>query len=184
MHSRPSRSLTTALLSALVIGLPALTGALAQKDAGQQPSALPLVQISGSDSKIAERSHLLISSAREWNQLWHRHTGKPITDVSETDVPRVNFDRCVVVAVFQGPQNNLGVVAHSVIEQADRTILRLDNRYYGTVSRPNVPVRKDTPFGFFVLLRSDKPIVLEEAFYSSKTAPPVFKERARLKTSS
>jgi hypothetical protein len=180
---RPAPALFT-LFSVAGLTLTALPAAFGKQYRPSEKATLPLVQISGPHSKIAERSYRLLTSAKEWNALWHRHTGKPVVDVSATEVPAVNFDKSVVVAVFHGPiVSDLGIVAHSMVGEADRLVLRYDHRRYGRhvpFKERNKPVVQDMPYGFFVLPRTDKPIVLEEATYTTKSAPPVFVERARL----
>jgi hypothetical protein len=146
----------------------------------------PLVELSGADSKVAKRSYEIVSNQEDWNRLWQRHTGRPGKYVfGDEGQPAVNFDRCVVVAVFQGTQaSSLGVFVREIVEQTDRLVLRFDNRWFASgAGRRLAPARPSMPFGFFVLPRISKEIVLEEAVYTKKDLPPIFESRGALHVS-
>ena len=69
---------------------------------------------------------------------------------------------------------------YTIRNGADRFLVRIDNRWYSTVRRAGTPEPgKLTPYGFFVLPRTEKEIVVEEAVYRSKNDPPTVQERAR-----
>jgi hypothetical protein len=181
---KQSHRLTAALCATLIAScvLPAILRAQ-QQAVASRASAMPLLALSGSDSKITTPSYRLISSQSEWEQLWRRHTGKPSTGgYIEDGMPKVNFDKCMLVAVFNHPANNLGVFAESLDEQSDRIVLRINNRWFSTITRLGHPAPKPkNPYGFFVLPRSGKEVVVEEAVYQRKSDPPTYQERVRLR---
>jgi hypothetical protein len=176
---------TSSSLSVVVAMLCALPVVLhAQQTRAVEPTIAPLMEISGSDSRITDRSTRLIGNADEWRQLWQKHTGKENSkDTIQEGMPRLNFDRCIVVAIFQGKQHsNLGVVAKSVEERPEAIVLRVENRWFGSRTRlGDPPPQKMTPYGFIVLPRTTKEILLEEAVASSKQYPQTFEERSRFR---
>lgn len=142
----------------------------------------PLVSWSGSDSKIAARRYVRVDTREQWLKLWHEHMGKtpPKTFASyrpQTFAPQVDFNTCMVVAVFGGKHwNSAGIFAASIIETKDAITLRFDDFSYQTGDWAD----EVTTFGIFVLPRSSKTIVLEEDVQNRRAAPPLWKERARL----
>ena len=133
----------------------------------------PYVAWSGAGSRIAEKSVLRILTVEEWNEVWKKHAGEG----SET--PVVDFETCMVVAVFQGRGlNSDGVEAVSVEEEAGRILFRFDDRSYQTAG-PGGGAVSVTAFGLFALRRSPKPLVVEEDVQSLIGKPPLWKERAR-----
>ena len=137
----------------------------------------PFVSWSGPHSGLPERCHFRITSEKQWRDVWTRHVG----DAAEKDtfgyvvVPAVDFERCMVVAVFQGRrENNNGVVAVSVTEDGEQMKVRLQPKPYQT-GPVGDPV---TPYGIFVLPRSAKSLLLEEDARRN-WGPPVWRERAR-----
>jgi len=92
---------------------------------------------------------------------------------NKAGLPVVDFERCMVVAVFDGAtQNTAGVSAHSgpladpeaevktpTAEGDD--VLRLSWHGYQTAG-PEGGGNDATPFGFFVLPRSPAPLVVQD----------------------
>ncbi|RYF50930.1 MAG: hypothetical protein EOO38_04465 [Cytophagaceae bacterium] len=170
-----------------VVALPALLShrmAIAQVPA----SSAPLVALSGTDSRIVKPSFKRITSDKEWANLWQQHTGKTASEYyDQSHMPRVNFDNCMVIAIFSGSSlSNDGVSALSVTEQPEKVVLRYSNRYL-QIEMPDAKTKKKAAingaFGMFVLPRSTKPVVLEEAFITRKGKPPVPEVRAELPAS-
>ena len=143
---------------------------------------MPLVTLSGAHSRIAEKSLRVVTHEADWYALWCRHVGAPVREVYDSDynpagAPTVDFGRCMVVAVFQGKSwNSAGVKAVSVKEEEDVLRFRFDDRSYQTMNGGD----EVTAFGFFVVPRTRKPVVLEENVQGLLGKPPVWKERARL----
>ena len=156
-----------------------------QAVADERPVAkLPLVGIWGAQSAIHARSYLLIASAKSWTELYLRHLGKDAAKHSDyynaEGVPEIDFEQCMVVAVLQGDgMNSSGVRVESVTEEAERVLVRFDDRSYQTEG-PGGGGQRVAAYGFFVLPRSKKPLVLEEDVQSMLGKPPEWKERARL----
>ena len=159
------------------------------------------VTFSGANSHVAEKRQYRITSEKEWRDLWRRHFGhkpneeQPLAPLWTVPyVPDVDFDQCMVVAVFLGgSKNSAGVKTASVTEDRECLRLRFRDLAYQTSILPG-PVPIDprwaarikeiqdgavTPYGMFVLPRSSKPLVLEEGVPVNKGGPPVWKERHR-----
>ena len=148
----------------------------------------PYVSIWGAHSRIDQRSYFLITSRDDWTKLWLRHIGKdPARDFDNRyfynpdDIPEVDFDACMVIVIFQGKQvNSAGVQAAAVNDDAGQITFRFGHRGYGTASSDPKSHGDDvTPYGFFVMRRSAKPVVLEENVQSYKNQPPIWKEVSR-----
>ena len=146
-------------------------------EAGQPHAVLrPCVVLTGADSHVSERSYHRITSATEWVARWRKHKGKKPDD-APAGLPLVDFDRFMVIAIFQGRAvNSAGLKAVSITVNEDRIVFRFDDDSYQTAGEG-----KDvTVYGFFVVLRSNKPLVLEEDVQGIIGEPPVWKERSVL----
>lgn len=145
----------------------------------------PLVGIWGARSAIKERSYLRATNAEEWTALWLRHAGADPAEhtpyYNVAGVPDVDFGRCMVVAILGGESSNsAGIRVESVSEAEDRVLVRFDHRSYQTAGpAPDGGRVACTPFGFFVVPRSAKALVLEENVQGLIGHPPKWKERAR-----
>jgi hypothetical protein len=144
-------------------------------------SLAPLVTWQGPDSAVAQAGYFRIADEEGWVKLWERHVGEPAKrdNISRPFMPRVNFDRCMVVAIFKGDATNSnGVTVESVSQDDERVLLRIDESTYQT-SGPDGGGVKCRPFGIFVLPKSAKPVVIEENVQGLKDQPEKWKERAR-----
>ena len=136
----------------------------------------PLVTLTGTDSHIRKCSYYLVRSDEEWVKVWLQH--RP-TNSSNECKPEIDFEKCMVIAVFQGSGwNSRGLNAVAVLESKNRILLRLKNDYYQT-GGPDGGGEPVTVYGFFVLPRSNKTVVLEENVQNIIGSPPLWKERAR-----
>ena len=91
-------------------------------------------------------------------------------------VPDVNFENCMVIAIFKGPAcNSAGLRAVSVHEDSEALLFRFDDMSYQTGNWSD----KVTVYAFFVLPRSTRPVVLEEDVQGIINKPPTWQERAR-----
>ena len=92
--------LAVAGLLAASVGIPA-----SAEDSAQR-GTLPYVTLTGKDSHVTEPSYHRISSESEWNKIWRRHRGEKESLhydlVFDADLPEINFDKCLVIAVFHG----------------------------------------------------------------------------------
>jgi hypothetical protein len=142
----------------------------------------PLAEISGAYSKIATRFYITVTSEKEWNRIWAKHTGQSDAVLSAGGTQlHVDFDRYMVVAVFQGEQQyNLGVVAQSIDEGMDKLTFRFTNKWVSAENGvPSHTGNPYTPFGIFVIPRVLKEVVMEEAVYGAKGQAPTYAVRAR-----
>ena len=153
-------------------------------DKSVQQGTRPLVTLTGTDSQIKERSYYRIRSEEAWIKVWQQHKGvKPSKDYdlfyNPLGLPDINFEKCMVIAAFQGNGwNNAGLRVISVHEEKGRILLRFANKYYQT-SGPEGGGEKVCVYGFFVLPRSDRAVVVEEEQRSlGPRVPPSRKKRA------
>jgi hypothetical protein len=135
----------------------------------------PWVVWSGPNSQIGDASYRRITSGAEWQNLWLTHTGKTLAEAA-ADIPQIDFQQGMVVTVLQGARFNCrGVTAVSVTETTDTITFRFAGQYYQTSEKADAV----KPFGFFLLPRSGKSLVLEENVQSMIGQPPVWKVRAQ-----
>jgi hypothetical protein len=174
------------LLAALILGINfALAGPMAApaEESAQEPLK-PCVVITGANSHITERRYCRITSADDWAQVWQEHRGEKPTGQYDLyydplTLPSIDFDRYMVIAIFQGNGwNSAGLRFISISEENGRMIFRFrDKRYQTGGSGADGGRKKATAYGFFVVPRSTKPIVLEEDMQNLIGEPPIWKER-------
>ncbi|MHC4137878.1 MAG: hypothetical protein ACYS0K_23295 [Planctomycetota bacterium] len=148
--------------------------------AGEKQQARPYVTLAGARSEIKMAEDHRIATQEELTAVWLKHVGADPSRHSDyynkAGVPVVDLDRCMVVAVFGGRCiNSAGIHVVSVAEEKDRVLLRFDHRSYQSGAEGD----RVTPFGFFFMPRSGKPLVLEENVQNLIGGPPKWKERAR-----
>jgi hypothetical protein len=172
---------TVAAVLAIAWATTVLIDATAQEPAGTPVS--PCVVITGADSHVAQRRYQRITSADKWTRVWQEHKGQKPTGQYDLfydplTLPQVDFDRYMVIAVFQGSGwNNAGLRAFSLADEDTRILLRFANKSYQTGGADGGG-KKVTAYGFFVVPRSAKPVVLEENAQQYKRGkPPVWEER-------
>jgi len=135
----------------------------------------PFVTLSGADSRVTDARCLRITTADEWAATWLEHVGappKPKYDLyyNKAGLPVVDFERCMVIAVFAGATaNTAGVSAHGgPLTDPDAKVqtptaegddvLRLSWHGY----QSGIPADSVTAFGFFVVPRSTAPLVVQD----------------------
>lgn len=160
------------------------TEVLAEKELPRSTSK-PLLAVSGTDSHIKKPSYLRVTTEKDWNDIWSRHLG-----TSEDDYYRplfeVDFDRCLVIAVFRGEQiQTRRLQIESVSENAESVIIRFWEIGYGVFLGPGESASPaERPYAFIVLPITERDIVLEEKIWSKEDAefdrPPKWKQVARL----
>jgi hypothetical protein len=162
---------------------PLRSAALAYSNAGAAGGFDPLVTWFGRDSAVKEQSFYRVTDDDGWLRLWEKHTGQPAKrgNFDQPFIPKINFDKCMVVAIFKGAKvNSNGVIVLSVTEDEKRMLFRFDESTFQTFGQDARGGAVDvTPFGIFVLPRSSKPLVLEENVQGLKDQPEKWKERAR-----
>jgi hypothetical protein len=154
------------LISGMLFGFVfILSGSIAF--AGEQKaveSPKPSVVISGADSHVKKPRYLRITSRKEWAKAWQEHKGEKITDEYDyyydpLTLPAIDFDKYMVIAVFQGESaNNAGLEFDSMIEKDEQIQFKYLNRGYQTMGHADDVV----VYGFFVVARSAKPVLLIE----------------------
>ena len=170
-------------IAALMVATASLTGTRvpAAKDADRKPTS-PSVTLTGTDSHVKERGYHLVTSEAEWIKIWQRHKGaKEAKDYdlfyNPLGLPYIDFEKYVVIAIFQGSGvNSAGLKAVEVLEDKTSIVFRYKDKFYQT----DGDVKGATVYGFFVLPRSNKTVVLEEDVQNLIGKPPVWKERVRL----
>ena len=134
----------------------------------------PCVVISGADSHVKKPRYLRITSSKEWVKVWEEHKEEePNIDI--------DFDRFMVIAVFQGESvNSASLKCDSVVEKNEKILFRFDDISYQTMGPgPDGGAQKVTVYGFFILPRSPKPVVLEENVQRYLGQRPEWKEQSR-----
>jgi len=144
----------------------------------------PYVTLSGIDSAVQERSYFRIMSQNDWIMVWKKYKGFPESAKLDLlrefhDLPIVDFEKCMVIAIFKGAgANSAGIFAVKVVEGNDHILLRFDDKSYQTIGQAN----KVNVYGFFILPVSTKNVILEENVQNLIGQPPVWKERAKFST--
>jgi hypothetical protein len=140
----------------------------------------PLLVITGPNSNVRKPEYHRIASAKQLQKVWLQHHGKTAQQAFEERLTGLNvdFDRCIVVAIFQGAgTNSRGVTVDSVTETEKTVTVRFDESHYQTSGGFD----RSSAFAFVVLPKSKKAVVLEENVQGLKGRPAKWKERARLK---
>ena len=174
--------------------------ALAVEDRPVQKETQPCVSISDADSHVTVQRYERIESMKDWVRLWLEHRGEkpfpydPNAGIRWQLPVRIDFEHYMVVAIFQGKSVNVdSLKIVSITEEEKQLVLRYDENSYQTFGKVHDddpdkgnPDKDDpddgkvTPYGFFVLPRTEKPIVIEENVQRYLGSPPIWKERARL----
>jgi len=142
----------------------------------------PCVALAGADSRVSEPSYHRVTSLKEWTEIWKKHKGLKQGEKYDlfynlAGLPLVDFERYMVIAIFQGSRwNSAGLEAVSVSEQRNRIVFRFNDKSYQTAG-PDGGGKQVTVYGFFVVPRSTKAVVLEEDVQNLIGKSPVWKER-------
>lgn len=140
----------------------------------------------GADSRILEPTVLRIRSNDELRRAWNRHRGRssdapPL--VSES-TPQIDFDRWEVVAIFGGGTSHSdGIRIVEVVDVGRVRRVRFDSLTHQTAGSTHVMrVRRPAgaEFGFFLLPRTEREVVVEENVQNLLGAPPVWELRDRV----
>lgn len=197
MNRNIARNRNVAAALGLCTGLLALVAVAADHDdpppqtlaraAVGSSSIKPLTWWSGPASEVRKPDYAVARSEGEWLELWTRHSGKPAprNHIGQVmDAPIVDFEQCMVVAIFKGDSwNSNGVFIASVVEDGDVLRVRFDERTYQTAG-PNGGGVKVRPYGLFILPRIEKTVVIEENVQNLKNHPEKWRERGRIKAAS
>lgn len=176
-----------AVLIVAALALSAVAFVQEPQDPRQLPK--PLVTFRGEFSKVDETRYLRVTDAETWATLWCEHTGQQAQKrgygwyYNQQQVPIVDFERCMVVAVFGGKCGNTAGYRVEQVLDGDRWTLRYHaNSYQTTVIDPANAKAKppSTPFGMFVLPKTDKKVALEENVQGMIGRPPKWRLQATL----
>lgn len=164
-------------------GLLGLAGLIGQ-GAGPAPESRPAaVTIAGSYSKVTKHRVERITTPQRWKDVWKEHMG----DRAEKGAlgwdrwPLIDFDRYMVVAVFAGTATNIEAwEVESVVDLPDVLRVRYDAVSFQTASFGGEDKGSaTTPYGFFILPRSARELVMEENVQNLIGKPPLWKEKHR-----
>jgi RNA polymerase sigma factor (sigma-70 family) len=163
-------------------GAPAAPAVAPAQFAAPQIVHKPAVVWTGPHSMIDKGGYLRISERKDWEDLWKRHVGtNGLKDLErkEVVVPEVNFEAYMVVALLDGDTvNSAGFSAFSILEDNEQLVFRFQGRYFQTAG-PDGGAIAVRPYGFFVVPRSTKQLVLERDVRSLIAEAPKWKEVAR-----
>lgn len=170
----------TLVLTALLLALP--VDARPNTVPADEDTSRPLVALHGASSRITATRYLRVTDAKEWRSLWLEHLGVTPGGLEDlaAEVPEIDFDRCMVIALFTGSRwNSRGISCEGIIERDAELLVRFDQLSYQT-SGPDGGGEKVQPFGVFVLPRSECRVVLEENVQGLKDNPPKWKRQAEI----
>ena len=180
------KSRCKAVLSISLVVLWATSGEESLAADKQPQAALPLVTLTGTDSHVTKPEYLRVQSEEQWVNVWQRHKGaKESKDYdfyyNPLELPIIDFKQCMVIAVFQGNGwNSAGLAAVPVEQEKDRVILGFRSKGFQTAGL-NGGGKKVAVYGFFVIPRSDKPVVVQEQeVVLGPNAKPFWHQRAIL----
>ncbi len=138
----------------------------------------PLAVLSDNHSHISKAGYHRIGSAAEWKKMWLEHLGLKEDTIYRTAM-EVDFDRCMVIAIFGGDtENSCGFRVESVREKENTIVVEFANIGYQT-GGPDGGGDRVTPYVFIVLPRSQKVVVLDETTHT-RQGTDVTREVARL----
>lgn len=172
---------TTLVLTAL-LGLAALA-AFAQQSTPVAPTpkhTRALVTLTGPQNE-ADAGIELARTEEQFIALWQRHrgekpTGKYDAHYNPIELPVVDFDRCMVLAIFgKKGWNSAGYRVESIFERDGDLIFRYDDKSYQTAGPDGGGVRVQ-PYGFFVLPKASHRIVVEKNVQGMIGREPVWRE--------
>jgi hypothetical protein len=166
----------------LLVSMPSLAVSQDEPPArADEARIVPHVTWSGPDSRVTQRGCFRARNEQQWLELWERHAGPARRDnINRPFIPRVNFDACEVVAIFEGDAHNSnGVFLCELVRAGDEWRLRYDEHTFQTAG-PGGGAVAVRPFALFVLPKLDGPIVVEQNVQGLKDHPAKWKERARL----
>ena len=125
----------------------------------------PCVAITGADSHVTKCRYERITSADQWARVWQEHKGKKPTGQYDSfydplTLPVIDFDRYMVIAIFWGECWNRTGLTASMTEEDRRIVFGFRVKTYQTWPGGGEP--KVAAYGFFVVPRSAKPVVVQE----------------------
>jgi hypothetical protein len=159
--------------------------AAGEEEAGKPPMALaPYVAFRGAGSAVTKPRYVRIDGAEAWKKLWLEHAGVAAEKHNDYynggGVPDVDFERCMVIAIFPGEvTNSAGVDLVSVEDRHSSLRVRFRQRWFQTAGTDGGAERA-RPFGIFVVPRRVIYMVVEDDVQNLIGGDAVWKERAKL----
>jgi hypothetical protein len=140
------------------------------------PAAKPLLTLTGANSRVTTAECVRASDVQGWKNAWNRHQGLAI-DAFDLDV---DFAKCEVIAIFRGDGlNRTGIRVKAVTETDDRVTIRFEDASFQTAGPGGGGVRS-TAYGFVLIPRTAKQVVVERNAQRLIGQPPEWKEEATL----
>ena len=129
------------LLAAVVAVVPSAAGLLAMSQAPAAESGFRTVE-KGSQSNVDAARQVVVRSTAEWTALWKSHD-------FDRPVPRIDFDKEMVLAVFMGsrPTGGYAVAITSVAERDGSLVVG----YRETSPRPGMMTTQILTFPFHIV---------------------------------
>jgi hypothetical protein len=130
----------------------------------------PFVVLAGAHSRIDKAEHHRITKQADLEKLWLRHAGKG----ERAAVPVVDFDRCMIIAVFGGKRPSIAGLYPHFIADGISTVVNV-----AYASRPAAEAPKQaatTPFGWFIVERWTDRVTVKE-FVPNANGQPAKRER-------
>lgn len=143
----------------------------------------PCVSLAGANSGITKREIHRITKQDDWIRLWQKHKGLEVTGEYDfhydpAGLPLVDFQRYMVIAIFQGSGwNSARAKAVSIEDQPEQIVVRYDDKGYQTFG-PDGGGDEVTPYGIFVVPRSNKAVAVGEMVRQYKNEAPKWEQRA------
>lgn len=137
----------------------------------EEPGVLKVLrEWTGANSKIGEPRAQLVENMRAWSRLWSEHeTGGWV--VGAIDPPAVDFGNEIVLAVFGGKGwNSRGYEVVEILQGPRAYTVRVVKLSFQTAGG----AVEASPFGIFVLPRTDRPIQLEHNVQNIIGDPPLW----------
>ncbi|NQZ70889.1 MAG: hypothetical protein HRT89_22795 [Lentisphaeria bacterium] len=152
-------------------------------DKESEKSIKPYIVLSGANSRFKKKDTMRIMTPGAWIKTWQKHLGYK-EDVkydlyrNRLKLPIVDFKTCMLIAVFGGKRfNSAGYKVHTIFLKDDNLIFRYEAKSYQTDGEGE----KVTPYGFFIIPRSDKTVVGEYAYRERKNGPITWIESFTIK---
>ncbi|MFT7616906.1 MAG: hypothetical protein ACI97A_000536 [Planctomycetota bacterium] len=173
-----------AILVAL-LGCSTATDTEQVQEQSTKPGENPWVVINGSDSLLQQKSYLRITTKKDLAVVWQRHKGQSTTEpfdfyYNPLGMPTIDFETSMVVAIFDGRGwNNAGIDARRVFIRNDDLVVRYQDKSFQTAGIDGGG-QLGAAYGFFILPRSNRKLVIEEDDQTMGDGGPKWKIVAQL----
>jgi hypothetical protein len=170
-----------------VLGLAIISiGALTMPGLSAAPAPAPaaaagiFVQFVGHDSRREQEGFVVARTEKGWIGIWQDYTGSAAGHgaIERNRIPKIDFERCMVVACFGGKRTNTdGYIAREINEFKGAVRLRFEASTFQTSGSDGRGGAQDTtPYGVWVIPATDKPITIERGRRGLKDNPITWEE--------